>query len=75
VAESGPPFDPADRSKIVLDEPALKVSREEMRAKAKEIEREDAERPIPKYEPGTTEPGPYGYQDLRPIQKDDGAKD
>jgi hypothetical protein len=43
-------FDPADHSKIVLDEPALKAFREEEKAKVKEIEREDAERPIPQDE-------------------------
>jgi hypothetical protein len=39
-------YDPTDRSQIVLDEPALKALAEETRAKVKEIEREDAERPI-----------------------------
>jgi hypothetical protein len=39
-------YDPADRSEIVLDEPALKALAAESRAKVKEIEREDAERPI-----------------------------
>ncbi|HEX4307854.1 MAG TPA: hypothetical protein VHZ54_17600 [Solirubrobacterales bacterium] len=39
-----------------------------------EIERENAERPIPRYEPGKTEPGPYGYRDLRSLGKDDDAK-
>ncbi len=65
-------FDPADRSKIVLDEPALEAYRDEMKAKVKEIERENAERPIPPYEPGKTEPGPYGFRDLRSFGKDDG---
>jgi hypothetical protein len=41
-------FDPADRSKIVLDEPALKAYGKKMKAQVKEIEREDADQPIPR---------------------------
>jgi hypothetical protein len=40
-------YDPKDRSKIGLDEPALEAIADATRAKVKEIEREKAERPIP----------------------------
>ena len=39
-------YDPADRSKIALDEPALKALAEESRGEVRKIEQEDAERPI-----------------------------
>jgi hypothetical protein len=40
-------YDPSDRSKIVLDEPALKAIADETRAKVRELAAEKAARPIP----------------------------
>jgi hypothetical protein len=40
-------YDPGDRSKIVLDEPALKALADETRAKVRAMAAEEAARPIP----------------------------